>query len=203
MLLRLEEEKDYQTVENLTREAFWNVYRPGCVEHLVLHKLRQDSCFVPELDYVLEEDGQVIAHIAYAQGTLTKVNGEQSPLLLFGPVSVLPSYQKKGYGDRLIRFTLEKAAAMGYPAVVITGSPDYYSKFGFEQAALYGIVHAGLATEEEAPFFMVKVLDAQAKKDLAGVYQDPACYLVTDEEAEAFDSAFPPKVKEVRPGQLV
>lgn len=201
-MLRLEEERDYRAVEELTREAFWNVYQPGCSEHLILHKLRQAACFVPELTYVLEEDGQIVAHIAYARGTLTKPKGEQGVLLLFGPVSVLPAYQKKGCGSRLICFTLEKAAQLGYPAVVITGSPEYYQRFGFESAAKYGIALKGLS-QEAALFFMVKVLDAEAVDDLAGEYEDPACYQVSSAEVEAFDRSFPPKVKEVRPGQLI
>ena len=113
MNIRLEQPGDYRAVENLTREAFWNVYRPGCMEHCVLHKLRQDPCFVPELSYVLEEEGQILAHIAYAKGRLRTPQGETRDLLLFGPVSVDPSRQKQGYGSRLIRFTLEKAAELG------------------------------------------------------------------------------------------
>ena len=57
--IRLENENDYQNVENLTREAFWNVYRPGCMEHYVLHCYRRDPDFVPELDFVMELDGEL------------------------------------------------------------------------------------------------------------------------------------------------
>ncbi|MFR0733714.1 MAG: GNAT family N-acetyltransferase [Oscillospiraceae bacterium] len=135
------------------REAFWNVYRPGCTEHLVLHNLRKEACFVPELDYVIEDDGKIIAHIAYAKGSLKTEDGRTETSLLFGPVSVLPEYQGRGYGSKLIQFTLEKARELGYPAVVITGNPAYYSRFGFEPAAKHGIYLHGMDKSQEAPFF--------------------------------------------------
>ncbi len=202
MMIRIEKEKDYFKVENMTREAFWNLYRPGCFEHLVVHNLRNDACFVPELDYVLEEDGKIIANIVYAKGTLTLDSGGKTEILLFGPVSVLPEYQGKGYGMKIINFTLERAKQMGYPAVVITGNPAYYNRLGFESASKYEIYYDGMDRSEEAAFFMIKVLDNHGMKALKGTYSDPKCYFVNGEELEAFDKAFPPKVKEVRPGQL-
>lgn len=200
--IRLEQERDYFEVENLTREAFWNLYRPGCFEHLTLHNLRKDACFVPELDYVLEENGKIIANIVYAKGTLVLDDGGKRDILLFGPVSVLPEYQGKGYGSKLINFTLDKAKQMGYPAVVITGNPTYYSKYGFESASKYGIFYEGMARSEEVPYFMVKVFDSHEIKTMKGTYSDPKCYSIDEKELEEFDNAFPYKVKEVRPGQL-
>ena len=203
MNICLEEETDYREVENLTREAFWNIYRLGCMEHLVLHDLRREPCFVPELNYIIKNDGRIVAHIAYAKGSLETEDGRTVDSLIFGPVSVLPECQGRGYGDKLIRFTLEKAREMGYPTVVITGSPDYYSRFGFEPAARHGIYMKGLDPAMDAPFFMVKVLDEEKAASLRGIHADPACYEVDERELEEFDRQFPPKVKEQRPGQLV
>lgn len=194
-MIRLEEEKDYREVENLIREAFWNVYQPGCMEHFIMHCLRKDACFVPELDYIIEEDGKILAQIAYAKGTLKKENGEEVPMLLFGPVGVLPECQKKGYGKQLIEYTLKKAKELHYPAVVITGSPEYYHRFGFESASKHGIYYNGMDKTEEFPFFMVKLLDEEKAGGLKGVYFDPACYFVKDEDVERFDKEFPEKVK--------
>lgn len=123
--------------------------------------------------------------------------------LLFGPVSVLPEYQVRGYGSTLIEFTLEKAREMGFPTVVITGAPEYYSRFGFVPAASRGIYLNGLDKSMDAPFFMVKVLDEAAAKEIRGVHHDPDCYEVDEQTLEKFDRGFPPKVKEKRPGQLV
>lgn len=202
MKIRLEQPQDYREVENLIREAFWNVYQPGCVEHYLMHQLRKDPCFVPEMDYVVEEDGRVVAQIAYAKGTYQPDQGEEQPLLLFGPVGVLPEYQGKGYGSALIRFTLDRAKELGWPAVVITGNPDYYSRFGFEPAGKYGIHHAMVARGEEFPVFQIKVLDPSRLPPAPGTYRDPGCYETSPKEVEEFDHQFPEKKKEVRPGQL-
>ena len=201
MKIRLEEEKDYFEVENLTREAFWNVYRPGCFEHLVIHKLRNGKSFVKELDYVIELDSKIIANIVYAKGTLTLEDGSKKDTLIFGPVSVLPEYQRQGYAEKLINYTLNLAKEMGYPSVLITGNPDYYKKYGFESASKYGIYYEGMSKDDEAPFFMIKVLNKN--KLVKGIYSDPEVYNVEEKELEEFDKQFPKKIKERREGQLV
>lgn len=203
MNIRLEKENDYFEVENLTREAFWNIYRPGCIEHLVIHNLRKDSCFVKELDYVIELDNKIIANIVYAKGKLKLENGTIKDILLFGPVSVLPEYQKMGYGEKLINYTMKKAKKLGYEAIVITGNPDYYKKYGFESCSKYNIYYEGMNKTDEAPFFMIKVLDNKRINELKGVYSDPGCYIKIDKkELEEFEKLFPKKVKEKREGQL-
>ena len=202
MNIRMERPEDYFESETLTREAFWNVYRPGCLEHYVLHVLRRDPCFVPELTLVAEEDGHIVGQITAATGTLTRPNGEQTPLLLFGPLGVLPDQQGRGIGSALLTAALERAQAQGFHAAVLTGAPAYYRRFGFETATLRGLHYEGLDPAEECPFFMVRVLDETRAAELQGVYADPACYFADGAEVDAFDRAFPPKVKETRPGQL-
>lgn len=202
MKIRLETEKDWRLVENLTREAFWNKYQPGCNEHYILHRYRRLPEFVPELDYVLEEDGAVIAHIMYSRARVRADGGRSIPVLIFGPVSVLPERQKKGHGGLLIRFTLEKAAALGYGAVVITGDPGYYQRFGFVSGSSVGIDYAGLPRGQEAPFFMVRELCPGYLAGVTGVFQEPEGYSAEREAVEAFDLDFPPKEKRKLPGQL-
>ncbi len=201
--IRLEKENDFFEVENLTREAFWNVYRPGCLEHLVVHNLRQSDCYVKDLDYVLETDGKIIANIVYAVSNVTDDSGVNREVLIFGPISVLPEYQKKGYGEKLISFTVKKAKDLGYAAIIITGNPEYYKKYGFIPCSDYGIYYDGLPKSEPAPFFMIKVLDEEKSKNIKGVYKDPDCYNVNEKELELFDKQFPVKAKEIRDGQLV
>lgn len=201
MNIRKEEIKDYASVENLTREAFWNVYRPGCMEHYVLHVLRDNPAFIAELDYLIEDQGKIVAHIAYALGDLQTEHGKEK-MLLFGPVSVLPEEQGKGYGSKLIRYTLEKAKELGYPAVCITGNPIYYHRFGFESASKYGIFYEGMESKEEAPFFMVRFLDEAAIGKIQGIYSEPACYSPEKKYVDEFDQAFPPKKREKHAGQL-
>lgn len=202
MIIRLEEEKDYFETENLTREAFWNVYREGCFEHLIIHNLRKDKSFAKELDYCIEIDNKIIANIVYAKGKLKLENGNIREILIFGPVSVLPEYQKKGYGEKLINYTIEKAKELGYDAIVIMGNPNYYKKFGFESCSKYKIYYEGLDKNEEAPFFMIKILNDNNIENLKGIYSDPDCYKADEKELEEFDKKFPFKIKEKIEGQI-
>lgn len=202
MIIRLEEEKDYFEVENLTREAFWNVYRPGCFEHLVVHNLRKDSSFVKQLDYVIQKDGKIIANIMYAKGKLKLNSGIENEVLIFGPVSVLPEYQKLGYGEKLINYTMQKAEELGYSAIIITGNPEYYKKYGFVNCSKYNIYYEGMDENEEAPYFMIKILDYSKTDWLKGKYSDPECYNIDEKELEEFDKQFPKKKKEKKKGQL-
>jgi predicted N-acetyltransferase YhbS len=203
MIIRLEEEKDWCEVENLTREAFWNVYRPGCFEHFVLHKCRTSPDFVKELDYLMIEDDQIVAHIMYCKAVIKTDEGKKIEMLMFGPVSVLPIYQHKGYGSKIINFTLEKAKELGHGAVAITGNPDFYHRFGFESGSAYHIYCDGMPREEDAPFFMVKELKDGYLSGVIGTFKEPDCYTVEDHHVDEFDKQFPPKKKEKRPGQLV
>lgn len=202
MIIRLEKEKDYFETENLTREAFWNVYREGCFEHLIIHNLRKDKSFVKELDYCIEIDNKIIANIVYAKGKLKLENGDIREILIFGPVSVLPEYQKKGYGEKLINYTIEKAKELGFDAIVIMGNPNYYKKFGFESCSKYKIYYEGLDKNEEAPFFMIKILNDNNIENLKGIYSDPDCYKADEKELEEFDKKFPFKIKEKIEGQI-
>lgn len=141
----------------------------------------------------MEENGEIIASIFYA---VAKIKGDaESEVLTFGPVSVKPCYQKKGYGEKMINFTLSKAKDLGYAAVIITGNPDYYKKYGFVACKNYDIYYDGMDKNEAAPFFMIKVLDENKIAAIKGVYKDPDCYLVDENEAEAFDKKFPNKEK--------
>jgi len=202
MIIRLEEEKDYFETENLTREAFWNVYREGCFEHLIIHNLRKDKSFVKELDYCIEIDNKIIANIVYAKGKLKLENGNIREILIFGPVSVLPEYQKKGYGEKLINYTIEKAKELGFDAIVIMGNPNYYKKFGFESCSKYKIYYEGLDKNEETPFFMIKILNDNNIENLKGIYSAPDCYKADEKELEEFDKKFPFKIKEKTEGQI-
>ena len=199
--IRCEEEREYREVESLTREAFWNVYRPGCSEHLVLHRLRKAAAFVPELDCVAEADGRIVGHIAYAR--MFRAGDACADVVGFGPISVLPEWQRRGVGALLIDETLKRARELGFRAVLITGNPAYYGRFGFVPASRFGVHLAGVSPEEEAPFFMAKELEPGALTQHAGVYAFDAAYEVTEAELAAFDAGFPTKVKrEPRPDDL-
>lgn len=137
--IRRERPADYAAVEQLTREAFWNVYRPGCMEHYVVHVLRDDPAFVPELDLVLEREGQLIGHVLYMRAQLHTVDGRILPVMTFGPISIHSDFQGQGYGAQLLEASMELAKQMGAGALCIEGNPTYYGRFGFAAASARGI----------------------------------------------------------------
>ncbi|MGN0666664.1 MAG: GNAT family N-acetyltransferase [Huintestinicola sp.] len=201
MKIRLETEKDHFENENLTREAFWDVYRPGCNEHVVLHNLRSSAAFIKELDLVAEKNGQLVGNIAYAKMNRDGVMCDD--IIGFGPISVLPEMQKRGIGSKLINKSLKMAKEMGFKAVMITGSPDYYGKFGFVSASRFDVHLSGVPLEDKAPFFMALELEKGFLSAHSGVYDFDGKYNVSDTELEEFEKLFPPKSKrEPREGDL-
>ena len=143
-VIRLEEKADYYKTEYLVRESFWNVYKPGCDEHFVLKCLRDDADFVPQLDFVMEKDGQIIGQIVFVKAAITKDSGGVLPVLTFGPVCIDKAYQKKGWGKILLDYALEKAAEMGFNAVFIEGNINFYRHCGLTYARQFGIRYHGL-----------------------------------------------------------
>ena len=200
--IRREKTDDYRTVENLTREAFWNVYRPGCSEHYVLHQFRDRPEFVKELDFVLEIGGEIIGHVMFVRAEITADDGRVLPIMTFGPLSIRPDFQRKGYGKILLDFALERAAEMGAGAVCMEGNIDFYGKCGFDVASKSGIHYYAEPRDEVVPYFLLKQLQKGFLDGVTGVYKTPAGYFVEDSEVEEFDRQFPPKEKLKLPGQL-
>lgn len=201
--IRSERPEDYCEVENLTREAFRNVYRPGCTEHYVLHLFRERPEFVKELDLCLEVEGQIIGHIMFVRAEIKADDGRILPIMTFGPISTHPDFQRKGYGKILLDYALEKAAEMGVGAVCMEGNIDFYGKCGFDVASKSGIHYYAEPRKEVVPYFLLKQLRGGFLDGVTGVYKTPDGYFVSDQAAEEFDREFPPKVKLKLPGQLV
>ncbi len=202
-IIRLETPADYRETENVTREAFWNVYRPGCTEHYVLHCYRDNDDFVPELDFVLEKDGKIIGQIMYVRAEIAADDGRSIPIMTFGPIGIVPQYKRQGYGKMLLDFSMEKAKALGVGALCMEGNIDFYGKSGFVVASTKGIHYYDEPRSEEVPYFLLKELQPGFLDGVTGVHHTPKGYFVSDEEAEAFDKQFPPKEKLKLPGQLV
>ena len=200
--IRGEEEKEYRAVENLVREAFWNVYRPGCLEHYVLHQLRSDPAFVPELDFVMEKDGQLIGQNMFMRAVIKADDGRDIPIMTMGPICIAPEYKRKGYGKILLDYSLEKAAELGAGALCFEGNIDFYGKSGFDYARKFGIRYHDLPEGADDSFFLCKELKPGYLDGITGEYAPPQGYLVDEAEAEAFDGAFPFKEKQRLPGQL-
>lgn len=202
LVIRLENKSEYHKVENLVRESFWNVYRPGCMEHYVLHQLRNDVAFVPELDFVMEQDGKLIGQNMFMRATITADDGRDIPIMTMGPICITPSLKRKGYGKILLDYSLEKATEMGCGALCFEGNIDFYGKSGFRQASEFGIRYHGLEEGEDASFFLCKELIPGYLDGITGEYTTPAGYFVDEKEVEEFDKEFLYKEKKEMPGQI-
>lgn len=198
MIIRNELTSDYREVEELTRKAFWNLYVPGCIEHYLVHIMRSHKDFLPALDLVIECDGTIIANIMYTKAKLVDEEGNEKPILTFGPLSVLPAYQRKGYGKKLLEYSFQKAVALGYDAVVILGSPENYISSGFKSSKRYNIC----ASDKSFPAaLLVKELCEGAIPKGNWTFQESSVYEFDTQAAEAFDQTFEKLEKEYQTSQ--
>jgi len=202
LIVRLEKKEERGEVENLVRESFWNVYRPGCLEHFVIHVLRDDPAFVRELDLVMEKDGRIIGQNMFMKTRIDADDGRQIEVLTMGPICITPELKRKGYGKILLDRSLELAAGLGFGAVLFEGNILFYGKSGFDYARKFGIRYHDLPEGEDDSFFLCRELIPGYLDGVTGVYQTPAGYYVDEAACEKFDKSFPPKEKLKLPGQL-
>ena len=200
--IRLEKKEEYRAVENLVREAFWNVYRPGCSEHYVIHVLRDDPAFVKELDFVMEQDGVLIGQNMFMCTRIDTDDGRVIPVLTMGPIGITPARKRRGYGKKLLDYSLEKAAAMGFGAVLFEGNIGFYGHSGFRYAREFGIRYHDLPAGADDSFFLCKELRPGYLNGVTGIYRTPQGYYVDDADVELFDRGFPPRLKQRLPGQI-
>ena len=201
-IIRLERKDEQRQVESLVREAFWNVYRPGCLEHYVLNQLRNDEAFVKELDFVMEKDGELIGQNMFMRAVIKADDGRDIPIMTMGPICITPRLKRRGYGKILLDYSLEKAKELGCGAVCFEGNIDFYSKCGFTYASEFGIRYHGLSEGEDASFFLcIELIDGYLDA-VTGEYSTPKGYFVDEAEAEEFDKQFPYKEKLKLPGQI-
>lgn len=196
--IRNERETDYKIVEDITRKAFYNVYVPGCMEHYLVHIMRGHEDFIPELDFVIELDGQIVGNIMYTKAKLTDEGGTEKEIVTFGPVSILPKYQRKGYGKMLIEHSLKRAAELGYEAVVIMGSPANYVGSGFQCCRKHNIC---VEKEKYPAAMLVKELKPGALDGRLWFYSDSPVMNVDEREAQAFDDGLEKMEKKWMPSQ--
>lgn len=196
--IRNEVPEDYREVEELTKKAFWNVNVPGCDEHYIAHILRGHADFIPELDFVLTLNGKIIANIMYTKARLVDGSGAEKEIVTFGPISVHPEYQRRGYGKALLKHSLEKAAEMGFEAAVIFGNPENYVTAGFKSCKKYNVA----VPDGTYPVaLLVKELKEGALAGKSFIYKESPAYEYDPEMAEAFDKTFEHIQKEYRPSQ--
>ncbi len=205
MNIRLEQASDYRAVENLVRESFWNVYRPGAMEHYVLHRLRDDPDFVRELDFVMENGGRIIGQNIFVRAKIRADDGRDIPILTMGPICIAPDLKRQGCGKKLLDSSLERATALGFGAVCFEGNINFYGKSGFTYARNFGVRYHGLPEGADDSFFLCRELVPGYLKGATGEYATPRGYFVCQQDPAgfaAFDATFPPKEKQKLPGQL-
>lgn len=198
VIVRNEEQKDWAVVERITRQAFYNLYVPGCVEHYLVHIMREHEDFIPELDFVLELDGQVIGNIMYTKAKLTDENGTEKEILTFGPVSIHPAYQRMGYGKMLMEHSFQAAIQLGYDTIVIFGSPANYVSRGFKCCKKYNVC---IENGKYPAAMMVKELIPHILDGHKWLYQDSPVMAISEEEAERYDDTLEPMEKKYLPSQ--
>ena len=201
-IIRLEENRDYREVENLVRESFWNIYRPGCGEHYLIHVLRDDPAFVKELDFVMEKDGIIIGQNIFMKTIIKADDGKATEVLTMGPICIAPGLKRKGYGKILLDYSLEMAAKLGFGAVLFEGNIDFYGKSGFDYAKKFGISYNDLPADADTSFFLCKELIPGYLDNVTGAYLTPQGYEVGEADIDEFDKGFPPKEKLKLPGQI-
>lgn len=198
VLIRNEERKDYQAVEKMTREAFYNLYIPGCVEHYLVHVMRDHADFIPELDFVLEVDGEIAGSIMYTRASLTDAAGEKKEILTFGPLCIAPQYQRRGYGKRLMQHSFEKAAALGYDVIVIFGAPSNYVSSGFQCCKRF---HICTENDKFPAAMLVKELVPHVLDGRKWYYHDSPVMAVEEADALRYDETLEQKERIYRPSQ--
>ena len=201
-IIRLERKEEYREVEHLVRESFWNVYRPGCLEHYVLNQLRSDPAFIPELDFVMEQNGQIIGQNMFMHAFIKADDGREIPIMTMGPICIANHLKRRGYGKILLDYSVEQAAKLGCGALCFEGNINFYGRSGFVFASEKGIHYHGLPEGADASFFLCKELIPGYLDGITGEYSPPDGYFVDEAEAEEFDKQFPPKQKRKLPGQL-
>ena len=191
--IRNEKPEDYRNVEEAAREAFWNLYRPGCSEHLVIHKIRKHPDFIPELTFVIEVDGKIVGSIFYTKSRIIAEDNKEYETITFGPVSILPGMHRLGLGREMIEHSLKVARKLGYRAILTLGYPYHYEPYGFLSGKKYGI---SMPDGKYYKGLLVLPLYEGALDNISGyvlfseVLEEPG-----EDEVEEYDKLFPYKKK--------
>ncbi len=198
IVIRHEEEKDYFAVANVTREAFWNLYKQGCEEHLVVNKIRNHKDYLPTLSFVIEVDGEIAGSIFYTKSKIQSNDGTEHETITFGPVSILPKYHKMGLGKQLIEHSINVAKQEGHKAILTLGYPHHYTPYGFVGGKKHNIC---MGDGNYYIGLLVLPLYENALQSISGVACFSDVFEVSEEEVEQFDKKFDFKEKRFQQSQ--
>lgn len=136
-IIRQEREEDYRDTEEVVRKAFENETYSDQSEHTLVAKLRKSEVFVPDLSLVAVYEDKIIGHILLSK-ILIDTEDKKVESLALAPISVLPEYQNKGVGRKLIQQALTIAEKLDFESVIVMGHEAYYPKFGFKKSISLG-----------------------------------------------------------------
>lgn len=198
-IIRNERLEDYKRVEYIARESFWNLYYPGCSEHLVIHKMRKHPDFIPELTFVIEVDSEVIGSIFFTKSKIITKENKAIETITFGPVSILPSMHRKGLGRKIIEYSIEMAKKHGHRAILTLGYPYHYEPYGFRGGKKYDV---SMPDGKYYKGLLVLPLFENALENISGyaLFSDVLNEPGTD-ELDVFDNDFPVKIKSIEQSQ--
>lgn len=199
LIIKQTSREDFSITENITREAFWNIYKPGCSEHLVLHNLRKSHSYIKELDLVAFYNNQIVGHIISTKAKVVDSLNKEYEVLCVGPLSVLPDFQKKGIGERLLKESIEIARRLGFSGMILFGNPDYYHRFGFKNAKEFEITTKDYQNFE--PFMALELFE-NSLIDVRGRFIEDESFNVNEDKLNEFEKQFPYKEKQVTDTQL-
>ncbi|WP_113928901.1 N-acetyltransferase [Bacillus sp. P14.5] len=196
--IRNESPQDYRVVEEIAREAFWNLYFPGCHEHFVIHKMRAHEDFIKELSFVIEVEGNIVGGIFYTHSKVVSEDNKEYKTVSFGPVFISPEYHRKGLGRNLITHSIQAAKEMGYRAIITLGYPYHYEPYGFIGGKNYNI---SMPDKKFYKGLLVLPLYEGALDCISGYVRFSDVLEVNDDEVNEFDKSFPPKEKKFQESQ--
>lgn len=198
IVIRHESENEYKLVEEITRDAFWNLYFPGCDEHFVVKKIRDHKDFIPELSFVIELDGRLVGSIFYTHSKVVSADGTEYKTISFGPVCIHPDVHRIGLGRKLITYSIEEAKRLGYSAIMILGYPFHYQTYGFLGAKKYNV---SMMDGKYYVGLMMLPLYEGALDGISGKAVFSDVFEVDKDELEEYDKTFLPKEKAVKESQ--
>ncbi len=199
IIIRKTNKSEYFQTEYLTREAFWNLYQPGCSEHLILHKIRKSDSYISNVDLIAIYNNEIIAHVISTKANVSNLIDFEKEVLCLGPIAVKADYRAKGVGSALIRESVRIAKEAAYPAIILFGNPDYYQRFGFVNAEKYSIT-----TKDYQNFdsFMALELNENSLKNISGCFIESDAFSTNETEVHEFEKLFPYKEKQITDTQF-
>lgn len=169
VIIREERQKDFEKINQVVKAAFKNVEQTDHTEHLLVERLRKSQAYIPALSLVAQTpQGEIVGHLLLSKAHI--INGSQSfEVLALAPLSVAPSFQRNSIGSKLIEVAHQRAKKLGYAAIVLLGHKDYYPRFGYKKASLFGVSFPFNAPDDCC---MVAELRKNALRGISGV----VCY---------------------------